>query len=151
MSDENQSKTDHLGEKGEGGEGGEKGFTIVDKRSFDTDGEERELKDQVEATPEEPAEKEPETAASRDDPQMPQIDFVTFVLSLYHSVGCHLGQAPNPETKTCEENLPLAKESIDILGMLQEKTQGNLTGEEERILSEVLFNLRMAYIKASGG
>lgn len=80
---------------------------------------------------------------------IPQMDFVTFVLSLAHSTSCHLGVAPDPETKTCEQNLPLAKETIDILGMLQEKTQGNLTGEEERILSEVLFDLRMAFVQAS--
>jgi hypothetical protein len=80
---------------------------------------------------------------------IPQMDFVTFVLSLAHSTSCHLGVSPNPETKTCEQNLPLAKETIDILGMLQDKTQGNLTGEEERILSEVLFDLRMAFVQAS--
>lgn len=80
---------------------------------------------------------------------MPKMDFVTFILSLAHSTSCHLGVSPNPETKTCEENLPLARETIDILGMLQEKTQGNLTGEEERILHEVLFDLRMAYVQAS--
>jgi len=82
---------------------------------------------------------------------VPELDFVTFILSLYHSAGCHLGLSPNPETRTCEENLPLAKETIDILGMLQEKTAGNLTGEEERILSEVIFNLRMAYVTAKRG
>jgi hypothetical protein len=82
---------------------------------------------------------------------VPGIDFVTFVLSLHHSAGCHLGLSENPETKTCEENLPLAKETIDILELLQEKTQGNLTGEEERILSEVLFNLRVSFVKVSRG
>jgi hypothetical protein len=83
------------------------------------------------------------------EPAMPKMDFITFVLSLARSTSCHLGVSQNPETKTCEENLPLAKETIDILVMLQEKTQGNLTGEEERILSEVLFDLRMAFVQAS--
>lgn len=102
---------------------------------------------------------EPETSGSgegrshskSDEDPMPKLDFVTFVLSLYHSTSCHLGIAPNPETQTCEENLPLARETIDILSMLQEKTQGNLTGEEERILSEILFDLRMAYVHKTGG
>jgi hypothetical protein len=127
----------------------EKGFKVVDKRSFDTDGSEKEpVAAGAEAAG--PPHDEPEIP---DDAQaggmpIPEIDFVTFVLSLYHSAGCHLGLSTNPETRTCEENLPLAKETIDILGMLQEKTQGNLTGEEERILSEVLFNLRMVFVKA---
>jgi hypothetical protein len=83
-----------------------------------------------------------------DDSPVP-MDFITFVVSLAASTSCHLGVSPNPDTKTCEENLPLARETIDILGMLQEKTQGNLTGEEERILSEVLYDLRIAYVQAS--
>lgn len=132
----------------------EKGFKVVDKRSFDTDGSEKESSAQAGAKtqgqaaprPEEP-ERATDEAAAGGIP-IPEIDFVTFILSIYHSAGCHLGLSPNPETRTCEENLPLAKETIDILGMLQEKTQGNLTGEEERILSEILFNLRMAYVKA---
>jgi hypothetical protein len=131
----------------------EKGFKVVDKRSFDADGSEKadaaEPEAQAQAAPptEEPEGAATDEAAAGDMP-IPEIDFVTFILSIYHSAGCHLGLSPNPETRTCEENLPLAKETIDILGMLQEKTQGNLTGEEERILSEILFNLRMAYVKA---
>ncbi len=78
----------------------------------------------------------------------PEFDFITFVLSLHRSAACHLGRAPDPETNACQENLPLAKQTIDILGMLQAKTQGNLTGEEERILSEILYDLRMAFLKA---
>lgn len=133
----------------------EKGFKVVDKRSFDADGSEKAHSTQARAEAQgqaDPQPEEPERAAadetSTDGIPIPEIDFVTFILSIYHSAGCHLGLSPNPETRTCEENLPLAKETIDILGMLQEKTQGNLTGEEERILSEILYNLRMAYVKA---
>ncbi len=82
------------------------------------------------------------------DESLLEFDFITFVLSLHRSAACHLGCAPDPDTNVCQENLPLAKQTIDILSMLQDKTQGNLTGEEERILSEILFDLRMAYIKA---
>lgn len=99
----------------------------------------------------EPSGTESEFEMGEDGEPIPDMDFVTFVLSLYHSAGCHLGLSPNPETKTCDENLPLAKETIDILALLQEKTQGNLTGEEERILSEVLFNLRMSFVKVRRG
>ena len=85
-----------------------------------------------------------------EDPSVP-IDFATFVLSLSSSAAYHLGLAPHPEGEeegTCT-NLPMAKQTIDILGILQEKTKGNLTGEEERILSEVLYNLRMAFVRES--
>lgn len=134
----------------------EKGFKVVDRRSFDTEGEEREASAQTEpmsepAQPREPSEAEGDLDYDENGDPGPEIDFVTFVLSLYHSAECHLGLSLNPETKTCDENLPLAKETIDILGMLQDKTQGNLTGEEERILSEVLFNLRMSFVKVRRG
>lgn len=82
------------------------------------------------------------------DPNVP-IDFATFILSLSSSVAIHLGLAPRPDEKTKCSNLPMAKQTIDILSILQEKTKGNLTGEEERLLSEVLYNLRIAYVQES--
>lgn len=83
-----------------------------------------------------------------ENPDIP-IDFGTFVLSLSSSAAYHLGLAPHPE-HNCEcRNLPMAKQTIDILSILQEKTQGNLTGEEERLLSEILYNLRMAFVRES--
>lgn len=88
-----------------------------------------------------------EGSAAGGDPQVP-IDFTTFILSLSSSAAFHLGLAPHPEHETCCENLPMAKQTIDILAMLEEKTKGNLSGAEERLLSEVLYNLRMAYVSA---
>jgi hypothetical protein len=81
------------------------------------------------------------------DPIVP-IDFTTFVFSLSSSAAIHLGLTPHPERPDCCENLPMAKQTIDILALLQEKTKGNLTGEEERMLADVLYNLRMAYVAA---
>lgn len=81
--------------------------------------------------------------------ELPQIDFATFVLSLSHSALMHLGEAPHPETNQIETNLPLAKQNIDILGLLEEKTKGNLTGDEERLLAQVLFDLRMRFVERS--
>jgi hypothetical protein len=78
---------------------------------------------------------------------LPQIDFATFVLSLSHSALMHLGEAPHPEDGRVEKNLPLAKQNIDLLGLLDEKTKGNLTGDEERLLSQVLFDVRMRYVE----
>jgi hypothetical protein len=87
-------------------------------------------------------------ATPSEDPSVP-IDFSTFILSLSSSAAFHLGIAPHPEGGAHEQNLPMAKQTIDILSILQEKTTGNLTGEEERLLSEVLYNLRMAYVRVS--
>lgn len=90
---------------------------------------------------------EPDEDTATGDPQVP-IDFTTFILSLSSSAAFHMGLAPHPEHGTCCENLPMAKQTIDILAMLEEKTKSNLTGAEERLLSEVLYNLRMAYVTA---
>lgn len=81
--------------------------------------------------------------------ELPKIDFATFVLSLSHSALMHLGEAPDPDTNQVATNLPLAKQNIDILGLLEEKTKGNLTGDEERLLAQVLFDLRMRYVERS--
>lgn len=83
-----------------------------------------------------------------DDPDVP-IDFGTFILSLSTSAAFHLGLAPHPENNCECRNLPMAKQTIDILSILQDKTKGNLTGEEERLLSEILYNLRMAFVRES--
>ena len=60
----------------------------------------------------------------------------------------HIGEIPNPETGKTEKNLPLAKQSIDIIEMLKEKTKGNLDPEEEKLLDIVLYDLRMKYVNA---
>ncbi len=86
------------------------------------------------------------TPGGEHDP-LPSIDFTTFVLSLSHSALMHLGEAPHPDTNAVETNLPLAKQNIDLLGLLDEKTKGNLTGDEERLLAQVLFDLRMRYVE----
>jgi Domain of unknown function (DUF1844) len=78
---------------------------------------------------------------------LPSIDFATFILSLSHSALMHLGEAPDPETNAVQANLPLAKQDIDLLGLLDEKTKGNLTGDEERLLAQVLFDLRMRFVE----
>lgn len=80
----------------------------------------------------------------------PAIDFYTFVLSLGSSVLIHLGDAPHPETgKPAERNLPLAQQSIEILAMLQQKTRGNLSPEEEKLLDQLLLDLKLRYVEAS--
>jgi hypothetical protein len=86
-------------------------------------------------------------AEAEHDKALPQIDFATFILSLSHSALMHLGEVPHPDTEKVERDLPLAKQNIDLLGLLEEKTKGNLTGDEERLLHQVLFDLRMRYVE----
>lgn len=79
-----------------------------------------------------------------------QIDFYTFVLSLGSSAFVHLGDAPHPETgEPVTPNLPLAKQTIDVLAMLAEKTKGNLTAEEERFMENLLTDLRFRFVQKS--
>ncbi len=81
---------------------------------------------------------------------LPPVEFTTFVLSLSHSALMHLGEAPDPDTGgVVQKNLPLARQTIDLIAMLEEKTKGNLTGDEERLLAQILFDLRMRYVEKS--
>ena len=84
-----------------------------------------------------------------DHETLPHIDFATFVLSLSHSALMHLGEVPDPDTNETRVDLPMAKQNIDILALLEEKTKANLTGDEERLLAQVLFDLRMRYVERS--
>ena len=79
---------------------------------------------------------------------MPEIDFGMFVMSLASSVLVHLGEIEHPDSRTREPNLPIAKQTVDILGMLREKTRGNLTQEEAQLLDNLLYDLRMKYVDA---
>lgn len=80
---------------------------------------------------------------------LPGVDFATFILSLSHSVLVHLGEAPHPDSGKSERNLPLARQTIDLIAMLEDKTKGNLTGDEERLIGQILFDLRMRYVEMS--
>jgi Domain of unknown function (DUF1844) len=82
-----------------------------------------------------------------DSKELPTLDFGTFIQSLAHAALMHLGDAPHPDTNAVERNLPLAKQTIDLIGTLEEKTRKNLTGEEERLIEQVLFDLRMRYVE----
>ena len=83
--------------------------------------------------------------------ELPAVDFSTFMLSLGHSVLVHLGDAPDPTGGQAPLNLPLARQTIDLISLLCEKTKGNLSGEEERLMEQTLYDLRSRYVKAAGG
>jgi Domain of unknown function (DUF1844) len=75
--------------------------------------------------------------------------FVEFVMMHAQNAALFLGQIPNPKTGEGEVNLELAKMFIDQLAMIQEKTRGNLSKEEETILRNTLSNLQMAYVEVA--
>ncbi len=77
------------------------------------------------------------------------ITFNTFILSLVSTAAVHFGDiAPPGSDKTLEPNLPGAAQMIEILGMLQQKTHGNLMADEQQFLEQVLYELRMRYVEA---
>ena len=79
----------------------------------------------------------------------PPASFSGLVLSLYMQALMALGAMEDPVSKKREKNLPHAKYSIDLLGVLEEKTRGNLSPDEEQLLEANLFQLRMQYVKAT--
>ncbi len=85
---------------------------------------------------------------SEEDTAPSSIDFNTFVLSLSTSALMHLGVLPGAEDDATV-NLAHAKQSIDCIALLEEKTRGNLTGEEERLVSELLYDLRLRFVAAT--
>jgi len=82
---------------------------------------------------------------------LPQIDFTTFVISLSRAALVHLGDAGDPSGDPSSKNLELARQTIDLLGLLEEKTRNNLTGEEERVLSSALYDLRIRFVEVGKG
>jgi hypothetical protein len=81
------------------------------------------------------------------DLPLPKIDFATFIFSLNSSGLVHLGMLEDPAVGKKSKNLTMAKQTIDILGMLEEKTRGNLNKDEESMLKNILYDLRILYVK----
>ena len=82
-------------------------------------------------------------------PETPPIDFSAFVFSLARTALIHLGLESHPETGGEAANLEAARETIDVLGMLEEKTRGNLTPDESELISKMLYTLRMSYVEVA--
>ena len=79
---------------------------------------------------------------------LPKINFSSFVLSLYSSGLVQLGKVEDPSTGKTSINLDLASHTIDMIAMLEEKTQGNLNEEEINLMKALLSELRMAFVEA---
>ncbi|HZE21357.1 MAG TPA: DUF1844 domain-containing protein, partial [Desulfobaccales bacterium] len=82
--------------------------------------------------------------------RLPEITFASLLVSLSSTAFISLGSVPDPETGKTEKNLPLAKQTIDLLGVLREKTRNNLTVEEDNLFEHLLYDLRMAYVREIG-
>jgi hypothetical protein len=76
-----------------------------------------------------------------------KMDFSGFILSLNASALIHLGEIPDPQSKERLVNRPAVKHTIDILELLSEKTKGNLIDEEQKLLDDVLYDLRLKFVK----
>jgi hypothetical protein len=118
------------------------GFKVTDRRSI---GNPERVAPEVPAQP-------PPTAPAPESPgaaaNLPAVDFHTFVLSLGSSALLHLGELEHPDVGAPQKDLPLAKHTIDILVMLEEKTKGNLTPAEEKLIASLLYDLRLRYVEA---
>jgi hypothetical protein len=134
-------------------EQGEKSFTVSDKR----------FSARAESGQERPSEPPRSSASSaeRESPRPPQggaqsapdqedINFASFIISLGSQAFMHLGELPNPLTKQREKDLPAAKHMIDLLGILEVKTKGNLADDEERLLRQLLLDLRLRFVRETG-
>ena len=125
----------------------DKGFVIKDKRSLDEQGELKE-EEQEEAIKEEEKKEEPREEEPQGVP-LPEVSLSSLVFSLSSSALLHLGEIADPQTGEKKKDFALAKHSIDTIGMLKEKTKGNLTEEEDRFLESILTDLRWRYVKAT--
>jgi hypothetical protein len=130
----------------------EKGFVIKDRRSLDEKGdlkdakpEEAHKKDaQKEGAAEEKVEKE-----AAQTPPLPEVNFTSLIFSLSSTTLFHLGEIADPNTGKKNKDLPLAKHSIDTIAMLKEKTEGNLSDDEQKFTDTVLADLRWRYVMAT--
>jgi hypothetical protein len=133
-----------------------KDFVIKDRRIFSE--KEPEKQEQSEShSAEEPLdegkdapEEKPPEDVDTEQPQLPEINFQTFIFSLNASALVQLGVMEDPATGKKHKTLPLAKQTIDMLSMLQEKTEGNLTTEEAELMKHILYDLRMRFVKEKG-
>lgn len=123
----------------------EKGFVVKDKRFSAMKEAEGESQVKEGERIEESIKKD-----KQQETPLPEISFINLIFSLSTSVLIQLGEIQDSITQQLAKNLPLAKQTIDLIGMLEEKTRGNLTSDEGKILENILYDLRMRYVKATG-
>lgn len=130
----------------------DKGYTVKDRRFLHLSEEEKAAQEEEEASKAAAAEaKAPKEETGRgaggSDVPLPEITFPSFLFSMSTAVFVNLGAVADPATGEINRNLPLAKQTIDLLGLLREKTRNNLTKEEEDLFDHLLYDLRMRYVR----
>jgi hypothetical protein len=128
----------------------DQGFKVVDRRRVGADepAAEAPAPDAAGPGPATPSREEAGPQSLHEQVLGP-IDFQTFLVSLASSALIHLGEHPNPETGTTDASLPHAKQAIDLLALLQQKTTGNLTPDESRLLQDLLRDLRLRFVQVT--
>lgn len=87
--------------------------------------------------------------ADTDDRGLPPVSFPSFVISLAQSAMVHLGETPDPASSKLKVQLPMARHTIDLLGLLKDKTEGNLEEDEAKLLDSLLAELREKFVEVS--
>jgi hypothetical protein len=144
-----------------------KGFKVTDRRKFTADGDPRSEEEKVKAeaktaesvpkdpppeSSEEPSDPDPvetdagEAESPRPSGPPPEVGFMDLVSMLVSNALMQLGDLPDPVSGESAENLPGVQVMIGFLAMLQEKTKGNLSSEEDKILENALYDLRMRFM-----
>jgi len=130
----------------------DKGFVIKDRRFSATEGQDQKQepgKEKEKQAEGEKAKEEEERKVLEADQEkaMPEVRFETFIASISASALVHLGEIADPATGKQARHLPMAKHTIDILAMLEEKTRGNLAEDESQFLKNILYDLRLRYVR----
>jgi hypothetical protein len=142
----------------------EKAFVVRDKRLFDESGQPRteetpkaeavpaaeKVKTEEAPLPEAGEQSRPAVQEEPPSPEaegLPEVNFYNFILSLSSTAMYHFGDFSDPSTRKSQRNLAAAKQTIDLLTMLLEKTKGNLDQDEKNLLEGILYELRIRYVK----
>ena len=139
----------------------ENSFSFVDKRRSSCADDDTGSAEETASSNEETTGPVERTASSSTEPttpappgpdeksEAPPVDFATFIISLYSNSVYNLGGHQDPVSGKTSLNLDLAKQNIDLIAVLQKKTKGNLTDEEERLVEHTLYDLRMKFVEAT--
>lgn len=129
---------------------GERGFKVTDRRRFSESGSPRADDEPTESTAAS-SPPEPPPPQADEGPEAMEVNFLSFVLGLGTQALLHLGDMENPVSHRVERDLEAAKQVIDLLGILREKTRNNLEPAEEAMLDSTLYDLRMRYVELVRG
>ena len=127
---------------------GPSGFKVVDRRTFGADGSRREDEKRSDARlPSPPVSSTPDEGELEEYPESRPVGFDTLVNYLGTTAMFQLGLLPSPAGERIPPDMANARRTIDLLEVLQQKTEGNLSAEEARRLDDVLYDLRLGFVE----